>query len=198
MHFSSVHMISIEEAREAIRNDEIVIYPTDTVLGMGCNPFSQKAVDKLFEIKEKKSNGLSIMLNNTAEIYDYGIVNKKYENIISNFLPGPITLIMKSKKKFAEGVTRNENIAIRIPLNKTSNDLAKNIPVITTSANIHGKDIAKDISEAKIIFGNNCYYLEGEKPTGIESTILDISKDKPEVIRIGALYSSILEEMLES
>ena len=78
-------MISIEEAREAIRNDEIVIYPTDTVLGMGCNPFSQKAVDKLFKIKGKKSNGLSIMLNNTGEIYDYCSVNKKYEKIISNF-----------------------------------------------------------------------------------------------------------------
>ena len=191
-------MISIEEAREAIRNDEIVIYPTDTVLGMGCNPFSQKAVDKLFKIKGKKSNGLSIMLNNTGEIYDYCSVNKKYEKIISNFLPGPITLIMKSKKVFAKGVTRNETIAIRIPLNKTSNDLAKNIPVITTSANIHGEDIAKNIEEAKIIFGDNCYYLEGEKPTGIESTIIDISKDKPEVRRVGALYSTILEEMLES
>lgn len=191
-------MISIEEAREAIRNDEIVIYPTDTVLGMGCNPFSQKAVDKLFKIKGKKSNGLSIMLNNTGEIYDYCSVNKKYEKIISNFLPGPITLIMKAKKVFAKGVTRNETIAIRIPLNKTSNDLAKNIPVITTSANIHGEDIAKNIEEAKNIFGDNCYYLEGEKPTGIESTILDISKDKPEVRRIGALYSTILEEMLES
>ena len=191
-------MISIEEAREAIRNDEIVIYPTDTVLGMGCNPFSQKAVDKLFKIKGKKSNGLSIMLNNTGEIYDYCSVNKKYEKIISNFLPGPITLIMKSKKVFAKGVTRNETIAIRIPLNKTSNDLAKNIPVITTSANIHGEDIAKNIEEAKTIFGDNCYYLEGEKPTGIESTIIDISKDKPEVRRVGALYSTILEEMLES
>lgn len=191
-------MISIEEAREAIRNDEIVIYPTDTVLGMGCNPFSQKAVDKLFKIKGKKSNGLSVMLNNTGEIYDYCSVNKKYEKIISNFLPGPITLIMKSKKIFAKGVTRNETIAIRIPLNKTSNDLAKNIPIITTSANIHGEDIAKNIEEAKTIFGDNCYYLEGEKPTGIESTILDISKDKPEVRRIGALYSTILEEMLES
>ena len=191
-------MISIEEAREAIRNDEIVIYPTDTVLGMGCNPFSQKAVDKLFKIKGKKSNGLSIMLNNTGEIYDYCSVNKKYEKIISNFLQGPITLIMKSKKVFAKGVTRNETIAIRIPLNKTSNDLAKTIPVITTSANIHGEDIAKNIEEAKNIFGDNCYYLEGEKPTGIESTILDISKDKPEVRRIGALYSTIMEEMLES
>ena len=138
------------------------------------------------------------MLNNSGEIYDYCSVNKKYEKIISNFLPGPITLIMKSKKVFAKGVTRNETIAIRIPLNKTSNDLAKNIPVITTSANIHGEDIAKNIEEAKNIFGDNCYYLEGEKPTGIESTILDISKDKPEVRRIGALYSTILEEMLES
>ena len=54
-------MISIEEAREAIRNGEIVIYPTDTVLGMGCDPFNQTAVDRLFEIKGKQSDGLSIM-----------------------------------------------------------------------------------------------------------------------------------------
>ena len=64
-------MISIEEAREAIRNGEIVIYPTDTVLGMGCNPFSQIAVDKLFQIKKKQNKGLSIMLNNVNEINDY-------------------------------------------------------------------------------------------------------------------------------
>ncbi len=48
-------MISVEEARDAIRNEEIVIYPTDTVLGMGCNPFSQNAVNKLFKIKGKKA-----------------------------------------------------------------------------------------------------------------------------------------------
>ena len=190
-------MISIEEARKAIRNEEIVIYPTDTVLGMGCNPFSQKAVDKLFEIKRKKSNGLSIMLNSKKEIYDYCEINKKYEKVISDFLPGPITLIMKSKKEFAKGVTRNGTIAIRVPLNKTANDLAKESPVVTTSANIHGKEIAGDMEEAKTIFGNNCYYLEGEKPTGIESTIIDLSKNKPEVRRIGALYSTILEDMLE-
>ena len=190
-------MISIEEARKAIRNEEIVIYPTDTVLGMGCNPFSQKAVDKLFEIKRKKSNGLSIMLNSKKEIYDYCEINKKYEKVISDFLPGPITLIMKSKKEFAKGVTRNGTIAIRVPLNKTANDLAKESPVVTTSANINGKEIAGDMEEAKTIFGNNCYYLEGEKPTGIESTIIDLSKNKPEVRRIGALYSTILEDMLE-
>ena len=190
-------MISIEEAREAIRNVEIVIYPTDTVLGMGCDPFNQTAVDKLFEIKGKQSEGLSIMLNNKKEIYNYCEVNKKYEKIISDFLPGPITLIMKSKKNFAKGVTKNGNIAIRIPLNKTANDLAKDRPVITTSANIHGEKIAVTIKEAKILFQNNCYYLDGDKPTNIESTIIDLSKNKPEIRRIGALYSTILEGMFE-
>ena len=190
-------MISIEEAREAIRNGEIVIYPTDTVLGMGCDPFNQTAVDKLFEIKGKQSDGLSIMLNNKKEIYNYCEVNKKYEKIISDFLPGPITLIMKSKKNFAKGVTKNGNIAIRIPLNKTANDLAKDRPVITTSANIHGEKIAVTIKEAKILFQNNCYYLDGDKPTNIESTIIDLSKNRPEIRRIGALYSTILEGMFE-
>ena len=190
-------MISIEEAREAIRNGKIVIYPTDTVLGMGCDPFNQTAVDKLFEIKGKQSDGLSIMLNNKNEIYNYCEVNKKYEKIISDFLPGPITLIMKSKKNFAKGVTKNGNIAIRIPLNKTANDLAKDRPVITTSANIHGEKIAVNIEEAKILFQNNCYYLDGDKPTNIESTIIDLSKDRPEIRRIGALYSAILEGMFE-
>lgn len=190
-------MISIEEAREAIRNGGIVIYPTDTVLGMGCDPFNQTAVDKLFEIKGKQSDGLSIMLNNKKEIYNYCEVNKKYEKIISDFLPGPITLIMKSKKNFAKGVTKNGNIAIRIPLNKTANDLAKDRPVITTSANIHGEKIAVTIKEAKILFQNNCYYLDGDKPTNIESTIIDLSKNKPEIRRIGALYSTILEGMFE-
>jgi tRNA A37 threonylcarbamoyladenosine synthetase subunit TsaC/SUA5/YrdC len=104
---------------------------------------------------------------------------------------------MKSKKKFAKGVTKNGNIAIRIPLNKTANDLAKDKPVITTSANIHGEKIAVNIKEAKILFQNNCYYLDGDKPTNIESTIIDLSKDRPEIRRIGALYSTILEGMFE-
>ena len=190
-------MISIEEARKAIRNGEIVIYPTDTVLGMGCDPFNQNAVDKLFKIKGKQSDGLSIMLNNKGEIHNYCIVNKKYEKIISELLPGPITIIMKSKKKFAEGVTRNGNIAIRIPLNRTANNLAKERPIITTSANIHGEKIAENMKQAKTIFEKQCYYLDGEKPTGIESTIIDLSEDKPEIRRIGALYSTILEDMFE-
>ena len=191
-------MISIDEARKALSDGKIIVYPTDTVWGMGCDPFNQKAIDHLFTVKGKKMDGLSIMFSNKKGIYDSCEINKKAKKIIEEFLPGPITLILKSKKEFAKGVTRNGNVAVRIPLNRTSMDLAKDMPVVTTSANLHGEKIAEDIEEAKEIFGKSCYYLDGEKPKGIESTIIDLTKNEPQIARIGALYSTILEGMFES
>ena len=191
-------MISIDKAREALRDGKIIVYPTDTVWGMGCDPFDQKAIDNLFTVKGKKLDGLSIMFSHKKGIYDSCEINKKAKKIIEEFLPGPITLILKSKKEFAKGVTRNGNVAVRIPLNRTSMDLARDMPVVTTSANLHGEKIAEDIEEAKEIFGKSCYYLDGEKPKGIESTIIDLTENEPKIARIGALYSTILEGMFES
>ena len=191
-------MISIGEARKELQNGNIIIYPTDTVWGMGCDPFNQKAIDQLFNIKGKKLEGLSVMFDNVEKIFDACETNKASKKIIKEFLPGPVTLIMKSKKKFAKGVMRNGNIAVRIPMNETSIQLAKEMPVVTTSANLHGEDIAENIEDAKEIFGNSCFYLDGEKPKGIESTIIDLTGNKPEITRIGALYSTILEGMFES
>ena len=191
-------MISIDEARKALGDGKIIVYPTDTVWGMGCDPFDQKAIDNLFTVKGKKLDGLSIMFSHKKGIYDSCEINKKAKKIIEEFLPGPITLILKSKKEFAKGVTRNGNVAVRIPLNRTSMDLAKDMPVVTTSANLHGEKIAEDIEEAKEIFGKSCYYLDGEKPKGIESTIIDLTENEPKIARIGALYSTILEGMFES
>jgi len=191
-------MISIEEAIQAIDDGKIIIYPTDTVWGMGCNPFNENAVNELFQIKGKKKEGLSIILNCKEQINEYCVTNQIIDNIIDNFLPGPITLILKSKKTFAKGVTRNGNIGVRIPEHKTSISLTEKKPLVTTSVNKHGKKIAKNLEEAKIIFGSQCLYIEGEEPEGIESTIIDLTKNKPEIKRIGALYSTILEGIIES
>ena len=191
-------MTSIGKARKELQNGKIIIYPTDTVWGMGCDPFNQKAIDQLFNIKGKKIEGLSVMFDNIEKIYDACETNKASKKIITEFLPGPVTLIMKSKKKFAKGVMRNGNIAVRIPMNETSLKLAKEMPVVTTSANLHGGNIAENIDDAKKIFGTSCFYLDGEKPKGIESTIIDLTGNKPEITRIGALYSTILEGMFES
>ena len=95
-------------------------------------------------------------------------------------------------------VTRDGNLGIRIPKHKISLELAKKTPIITTSANKHGKKIAASIDEAKKIFGEECLYIDGEEPEGIESTIIDMTNEKPEIKRIGALYSTILEGIVEN
>ena len=190
-------MLTIDEARSALKKGKIIVYPTDTVWGIGCNPFDQESVNNLFNIKGKKENGVSILVNNVNLISEYCITNKTQKDIIEKLFPGPVTAILKSKVEFAKGVTRNGNIAIRIPKNNTSVSLAKKNPIITTSANIHGESIAKDLNEAKKIFGNSCIYLDGEKPSGVESTIIDLTKDTPKIVRIGALYGSTLENIIE-
>ncbi|OIR16122.1 MAG: threonylcarbamoyl-AMP synthase [Marine Group III euryarchaeote CG-Epi1] len=189
-------MLTIDEARSALKKGKIIVYPTDTVWGIGCNPFDQESVNNLFNIKGKKENGVSILVNNVNLISEYCITNKTQKDIIEKLFPGPVTAILKSKVEFAKGVTRNGNIAIRIPKNNTSVSLAKKNPIITTSANIHGENIAKNLNEAKKIFGNSCIYLDGEKPSGVESTIIDLTKDTPKIVRIGALYGSTLENII--
>ena len=69
-------MTSISEARNALKNGSIIIYPTDTVWGIGCDPFNQKSVDDLFKIKAKKEDGLSILINDKKMIYEYCLVKK--------------------------------------------------------------------------------------------------------------------------
>ena len=189
-------MTSISEARNALKNGSVIIYPTDTVWGIGCDPFNQKSVDNLFKIKAKKEDGLSILINDKKMISKYCLVKEKHIKKIERLLPGPVTLILKSKTEFAKGVTKNGNIAIRIPNNNTSISLVKENPIITTSANMHGEKIAENIDDAREAFGNSCIYLDGEMPTGIESTIIDLTKDMPKIIRIGALYGDTLEDIL--
>ena len=63
-------MIPIDEAKNALRNGKIIVYPTDTVWGMGCDPFNQKAIDELFKLKGKKLDGLSVMFDNKEGIYN--------------------------------------------------------------------------------------------------------------------------------
>ena len=189
-------MVAIKEARMALKEGEIIVYPTDTVWGIGCDPFNQKAVDRLFKVKGKKENGVSILIKSKDLVSEYCNVNSKNLKIVEKLFPGPVTLIMKSKVKFAKGVTRDGNIAVRVPNNDTAISLVKNNPIITTSANKHGRNIAKSLDEARKIFGNSCIYVEGEQPKGIESTIINLTKNSPKILRIGALYGSSLETII--
>ena len=75
-------MLTIDEARYALKEGKIIVYPTDTVWGIGCNPFQQESVNTLFTVKGKKENGVSILVNNIDLISEYCVTSAKQKNII--------------------------------------------------------------------------------------------------------------------
>ncbi len=177
--------VSIEKAILHLEKGGIVIYPTDTLWGMGCNAFDKNAVEKLIKIKGKVEEGMSVVIPTIEDAKIICNITKYDENIISDNVPGPFTFILRANSKFPKGVCRNGRIGIRIPENLTAISLSEKFPIISTSANRHGEKTAKNIEEAKKIFGDEVLYLNGEEPMGIQSTVINLNKGEVEVIRQG-------------
>ena len=180
--------VNIEKAILHLEGGGIVVYPTDTLWGIGCNALNENGVKRLIKIKGKIEGGMSVIIPKIETVKKICEVSERDEKILRDNLPGPFTFIMKVKSKFPKGVCRNERIGIRIPNNKTALKLSAKFPIISTSANKHGEATVKNIKEAKEIFGNEILYLEGEEPLGFQSTIINLDEGEVEVIRKGMGY----------
>jgi tRNA threonylcarbamoyl adenosine modification protein (Sua5/YciO/YrdC/YwlC family) len=178
-------------AVEAINNNEIVGIPTETVYGIGVNPYSQEAVDKIFEIKGRDGDKpLSILVSSYYDLQKLDIVSTIPE-VVELYWPGPLTIVVETTKEFADGVgTKNPfSIGVRVPDNELAIELLKITgPLAVTSANRSGdNDITSD-TEAENIFGKNiALYLEGASVHGSGSTIIDFRIEGGEILREGPL-----------
>ncbi len=164
---------NIEKAREKIKNGEVIIYPTDTLYGLGADIFNEKAIKKIFEIKKRNiKKPISIMVSNYKDIKKLAFVSDKQEKIIKKLLPGPYTIILKKRKIVSDLLTAgSSNVGIRIPKNKFCRILSENLPITTTSANISG-EIDFDYRKLKGVE----LILSGGKISGKPSTIIDLTK----------------------
>ena len=178
-------------AVEAINNNQVVGIPTETVYGIGVNPYSQEAVDKIFELKGRdEGKPLSILVSSYYDLHKLGIVSTIPE-VVELYWPGPLTIVVETTEEFAGGVgTKNPlSIGIRVPDNKLAIELLKITgPLAVTSANRSGENDITSDSEAQKIFGKNvAEYLEGASLHGSGSTIIDFRVDGGEILREGPL-----------
>jgi len=177
-----------EAAKKALLTDGILIYPTDTLYGLGCNAISQKAVDKIYKIKVRdQGKPLSIIVADFPMLLEYCTVSESQEKILHSLLPGPYTFILPLRRKLP--VSPSLSVGIRVPEHQFMRQVAKELgfPIVSTSANISGK---KDSAEAGgvdaevasavdlIIDGGKCKYAQG-------STIIDLISMK--ILRKGAV-----------
>ena len=175
---------------KALSKGELIVYPTDTLYGIGADIFNIDAVKKVYHVKNRPFNSpLSVAVSCIDEIKDLAYVDEDVYLIAQKFLPGVLTLILKKKKIVPDIVTGNlGNIAIRIPDNKIALELLANYgPLTCTSANIHGKKTPALINEIAMQFKQSgiAFFIDDGKLKGKPSTIVDLTKQKPEIIRKG-------------
>jgi L-threonylcarbamoyladenylate synthase len=182
---------NIQKAIACIKNEEVVGIPTETVYGIGVDPLSQAAVDKIFNLKERDENKpLSILVHSFHDLIKLKIISKVPE-IVELYWPGPLTIIVESELNFADGVgTKNPNsIGVRVPDNETALELLKKTgPLAVTSANISGQEDITNEKDAESVFGDKIgHYLQGSALHGSGSTIVDFRDEEFKVIREGPL-----------
>ncbi len=182
---------NIQKAIACIKNQEVVGIPTETVYGIGVDPLSQAAVDKIFNLKERDENKpLSILVHSFHDLIKLKIISKVPE-IVELYWPGPLTIIVESELNFADGVgTKNPNsIGIRVPDNELALELLKKTgPLAVTSANISGQEDITNEKDAESVFGDKIgHYLQGSALHGSGSTIVDFRDEEFKVIREGPL-----------
>lgn len=182
---------NIQKAIACIKNEEVVGIPTETVYGIGVDPLSQAAVDKIFNLKERDENKpLSILVHSFHDLIKLKIISKVPE-IVELYWPGPLTIIVESELNFADGVgTKNPNsIGVRVPDNELALELLKKTgPLAVTSANISGQEDITNERDAEAVFGDKIgHYLQGNALHGSGSTIVDFRDEEFKVIREGPL-----------
>ena len=193
----------IKEAVKKILEGGIIFIPTDTVYGIAANPYNDKAIKKIFSIKKKSlNNSLVLLCSNYKMAKKYAIFNKIADNLKKNFWPGPLTLILKKKsnlKVSKKWVSKNNSIGVRIPDHSIPKKIINkcNFPIFCTSANISGKkscrnvnDIVKNFKNKKITIING-----GKTKFGIDSTIIDVTKDKINILRKGYINKKKIKKL---
>ncbi|MFH1784945.1 MAG: L-threonylcarbamoyladenylate synthase [Candidatus Micrarchaeota archaeon] len=173
--------LAIEEAVKVLEQGKILIYPTDTVYGIGCDATSEKAVAKVYKIKKiAKEKPLSVIVADMDMVKEYCKLNKEQEETIRKKLPGPYTFLLKKKKEIAS--SRGNKLGIRIPEDEFCIFLCKRFgkPIVTTSANITKQKPAHRLDEVdkKVLESSNLAVDGGETKYKRPSAIIDLVEGK--------------------
>ncbi len=189
----------INIAVKELKNGGVVVFPTETVFGLGANALNPKAVEKIFKVKGRPSdNPLIVHVNNIEMANKVAFVNKTAEKLFKKFSPGPLTLILKKRSIVPNITSANLNtVAVRIPNNKIALKLIElsNLPIAAPSANLSGKPSPTKIEHIINDLGNKINYaLNGEISIGVESTVLDLTEKTPKILRYGSItYEDLME-----
>ena len=178
----------INSAIKTLNEGNVLIYPTDTLYGLGADATNTSAIEKINKLKKRKTP-LSIMVSSLNEIEKYAVINSDIKKELKKIFPGPFTALLQSKKTKLSYLVQNQSdkIGIRIPNHPFCLNLLNEYkkPIITTSVNTHGEKALNNINEIEKKFSKINIYYQNNNLDSKGSTIIDFTKKPPILIRMG-------------
>ncbi len=190
---------NLATASQILIDGGLVAYPTDTVYGLGCNPFNIKALKRVFKVKGERDKPLPILASDVESIERIAFLSRKARKIAAKFWPGPLTLVLPKKPALPAIVTCNLNsVGVRIPKHDVALRLIRlsNGLLVGTSANKTGAKPPCTAQETAEQLGEEVDVIldGGATPLGVSSTVVGFTREKTKILREGPIR---LEEILK-
>jgi L-threonylcarbamoyladenylate synthase len=189
---------AIAAAAELLRQGHLVVFPTDTLYGIGANAFNAEAITRLYQVKARpQQKGIPILLSDLHQLQN--VIRDIPDMAIAyyeRYWPGPLTLIMPKHRDLPAVISPNEGVAVRIPDNDVTRALirAAGGMVATSSANRSGQRPARTGADAMRLLGGQVSAVldDGPCPEEVASTIIDCLGKEPVIIREGPILAADL------
>jgi L-threonylcarbamoyladenylate synthase len=183
---------NIIKASRSINTGNLVVYPTETVYGLGCDPFNIEAVRRVFHVKGDREKPLPILASSIKHAEKVACLSGDARRVAAKFWPGPLTIVVRKKTLLPDVVTCNQDtVGIRVPNHGVAVRLIELSGglLIGTSANKTGEKPPQTVNEAVEQIGKKVDIVLDGGPTnfGISSTIVDFTSKEPKILREGPI-----------
>lgn len=195
----SVNEASLRRAADAIRDGGLMVYPTETVYGLGADALAPDAIEAVYEAKDRPRNKpLSFAFPGVEAALEYVEVGGVERAFMDEFLPGPVTVVCEKDAAVPDVLTSGrDRVGVRIPDHEVALALLERVaPVTATSANVSGRPSVTDPGNlGEDLLANVDEVLDGGETPGTESTVVDV--ENAEILREGANAAAVREWLQE-
>lgn len=190
----------IKQGITILKQGGVIAYPTDTIYGLGCSAYLPEAVERVYRIKQRPRNmALPILLASVTRIAEVAVdISPVAWRLAERFLPGALTLVLKKADSVPDIVTAGgKTVAVRVPAHPVTIALIEGLgtPLVGTSANISGQPNPLTAADVRRQLGNKVDLIidGGRCPGGTESTVVDLTGERPQILREGAIKRGEVE-----
>lgn len=194
---------SLATALAALRRNDVIVFPTETLYGLGADALSVTAVEKVFRLKGRDPhNPIPLLIDGCDMLGAVAVeIPPLAETLIARFWPGPLTVVLPARKDIPHPLLNSHGgVGVRVSSQPIATEIVKSLghPVTATSANPSGKAPARTLDAAKYYFSReiDVFVDGGELTSENGSTVVEISGDKVKIIRAGEIGAAQLESAL--